>query len=142
MKKPNKNLPGWMPKQSLGDAIDQLTIVARKLFFGEEDVIEELNYLIECLDSMKMDKHIKRPGKFIVTIIRLTQINFEIWNLENIMRSAPDGRLPGGMTKSEAGERAVEIRDFNVKRKKYLNEINRLTELGFREFKIKHRSQC
>jgi hypothetical protein len=35
----------------------------------------------------------------------------------------------------------IEVRDFNSKRVQEKNEINRLTGMGFREFKVKHRSR-
>ena len=130
-----KVLPNFLPKLSMGDIIDKLTILIRKVYFGEEDAIEELNYLIEHLDSMKIDKFVQRPGKFIVTIIRLAQINFEVWNLENEFRKGGNG-----MSDIQAGRMAKSVRMLNAKRVKYKNEINRITGLGFREFKVKHSS--
>ena len=131
-----EKLPSWLPHLSFGDVIDQLSIVARKVFFGEEDAIEELNYLIEHLDKMKIDKSVKRTGKFIVTIIRLAQVNFEVWERENKFRQGES------MPAQKVKQMMIEVREFNTKRKKYRNELNRLTQWGFREFKVKHRSQC
>ena len=134
-------LPNFMPKQSLGDTLDKLTTLTRKVYFGEEDAIEEMNYLIDCLDKMNLGKYTLRLGKFLVTVIRLGQINIEVWNRENSLRRAPQGELPSGMTWEGVGKVAAEIRDLNRKRIHYKNELNRMTKLGFREFKVKHLSQ-
>jgi len=135
MKSINK-LPSFLPRTSLGEAIDKLCSLVRKVYFGEEDAIEELNYLIEHLDKMPMDKHIPRPGKFIVTVLRLGMINFEIWNREHEFRRRGEV-FPNG----DAGKIAKEVRMLNKKRVHYKNEINKLTRLGFREFKTRHASE-
>ena len=126
-----------LPKQSLGDVVDRVTILSRKIFFGEEDAYKEHTYLTEAIEGLGL----KLDGALLSAIIHLTQMNIEIWNRENILRRAPEGQLPSGMTPDEVAKATVEIRDFNRKRIKYKNEINRLTKLGFREFKTKHRSQ-
>ena len=41
-----------LPKQSFGDVIDKMSILTRKVFFGEEDAVEELAYLVDCLNEM------------------------------------------------------------------------------------------
>lgn len=118
---------------SLGDMIDRSSILTRKLYFGEEGAFKEHTYLTECCDKM----NIKLSGALLSAIMRLTQMNIEIWNLENEIRMGGEGKM--GLV--EVGRRALAIRDYNKKRIDYKNEINRLTELGFREFKIRHRSQ-
>ena len=128
-------IPNSLPKQSLGDVMDKLTTLTRKVYFGEEDAIEEMNYLIDSLDRIDIKKHTPRLGKFLVTIIRLAQINFEVWNLENAFRRGVD------MSGNRVKEIALNVRELNRKRVHYKNEINKLTKLGFREFKIKHLSQ-
>ena len=126
-----------LPKQSLGDIIDTVTILSRKIFFGEEEAYKEHTYLTEAIEGLNL----KLTGALLSAIIRLTQMNIEVWNRENTLRRAPEGELPAGMTPEEVSRATVEIRDFNRKRIRYKNEINRLTGLGFREFKVKHRSQ-
>ncbi len=126
-----------LPRQSLGDLIDKVSILSRKIYFGEEGAYKEHTYLTEAVEKLGL----KLNGSLLSAIIRLTQMNIEIWNRENAVRRAPEGELPNGMTDAEARKIMVEIRDFNRKRIKYKNEINRLTGLGFREFKVKHRSQ-
>ena len=126
-----------LPKQSLGDVIDRVTILSRKIFFGEEEAYKEHTYLTEAIEGLG----IKLTGALLSAIIRLAQMNIEVWNRENILRRAPEGELPAGMTPTQVAKATIEIRDFNRKRVRYKNEINRLTGLGFREFKVMHRSQ-
>ncbi len=118
---------------SLGDAIDRLTILSRKILFGEEGAYKEHTYLTEGIDKLG----IKLSGALLASIIRITQMNIEIWNLENEIRNDTENK----MDNAEVGRRAKLIRDYNKKRIEYKNEINRITECGFREFKIRHRSQ-
>jgi len=120
-------------EMSLGDIIDRLTILSRKIFFGEEGAYKEHTYLTEGIDKISL----KLSGALLACIIRLTSMNIEIWNLENEIRNDTEDR----MTNEEVGKRAKTIRDYNKKRIEYKNEINRLTEKGFREFKCHHRSQ-
>ena len=128
-------LPPSMPKQSLGDVLDKLTTLTRKVYFGEEDAIEELNYLIDGLNSLNIMDYTDKAGKFIVTLVRLAQINFEVWNRENAFRRGES------MVGEEVKKIAMEVRDLNERRVHYKNEINKLTGLGFREFKVRHRSR-
>lgn len=116
---------------SLGDAIDRVSILTRKLFFGEEQAYKEHTYLTESID--KLD--IKMTGAILAAIIRVAYMNFEVWNRENAFRRGED------MSAEDVKNMMIEVRDFNKRRIEYKNEINRLTGLGFREFKIKHRSQ-
>ena len=128
MKSPNTGI-----EMSLGDIVDRLTILSRKIFFGEEGAYKEHTYLTEGMDKLG----IKLSGALLAAIIRIDQMNTEIWNLENEIRNDTENK----MDNAEVGRRAKLIRDYNKKRIEYKNEINRITERGFREFKIKHRSQ-
>jgi hypothetical protein len=121
---------------SLGDAIDRISILARKIHFGEHDAIKEFEYLTERITKLS----IPMSGAILACIIRITQANVDIWNHENELRRG-DKEFLEKMGYEEIGKRAIMIRDLNKKRVEYKNEINRLTEMGFREFKIKHRSQ-
>ena len=118
---------------SLGDVIDRLTILSRKIYFGEEGAYREHTYLTEGIDALG----IPLSGSLLSAIIRINQMNIEIWNLENEIRNDTENK----MDDAEIGRRAKLIRDYNKKRIEYKNEINRITEMGFREFKTKHRSQ-
>ena len=123
-----------LPVQSMGDIVDKISILTRKLFFGEEEAADELRYLEQCLDSVK---GLPISGKLVSAIVRVTQANYDIWNLENELRKGGEQKFE----REEIGARAIEIRNFNKRRIRYKNEINDITGLGFREFKIKHRSQ-
>lgn len=116
---------------SLGDAIDRVTILARKIAFGEEGAYKEHTYLTEAID--KLD--IKLSGALLAAIIRVAYANFEVWNRENAFRRGED------MSGEEVKKMMIEVRNFNSKRIEAKNEVNRLTERGFREFKIQHRSR-
>ena len=120
-------------EMSLGDVIDRLTILSRKIHFGEEGAYKEHTYLTEGIDRLKL----RLSGALLAAIIRITQMNIEIWNLENEIRNDTENK----MDNAEVGRRAKMIREYNKKIIEYKNEINRLTEKGFREFKIRHRSQ-
>jgi hypothetical protein len=128
MKTPNTKI-----EMSLGDVIDRLTILSRKIYFGEEGAYKEHTYLTEGLDKLNL----KLSGSLLSAVIRLNQMNIEIWILENEIRNDTENK----MDNAEVGKRAKMIRDFNKKRIEYKNEINRITEKGFREFKTRHRSQ-
>lgn len=123
-------------QMSLGDAIDRVTILSRKIYFGESAAIKEFEYLTECIDKLQL--HLS--GAILACIVRITSINIDIWNLENELRRG-DKEFLDKMGYEEIGKRAIMIRDLNKKRVEFKNEVNRLTEMGFREFKIKHRSQ-
>lgn len=118
-------------EMSLGDAIDRLTILTRKIAFGEEGAYKEHTYLTEAIDKLG----IPMSGAILACIIRMSYYNFEVWNRENAFRRGED--IPA----EEVKKMMIEVRDFNKKRIEQKNEINRLSEMGFREFKIQHRSQ-
>ena len=120
-----------LPKQSLGDVVDKVTILTRKIFFGEEQAYMEHSYLCSSLDKL----NVKLSGALLAAIVRVAYMNFEVWNRENAFRRGED------MTPPDVKDMMIEVRDFNKRRIEYKNEINRLTKLGFREFKVRHRSQ-
>lgn len=123
------------PTLSLGDLIDKLSILSRKVRFGMEDAISEHRYLEKGLYSYGID------GKLVANIIRLAQSNFEIWELEHEIRHGGEGKF----TLEEIGNRAIRIRDINAKRVEYKNKINALESRDgkevFREVKVNHRSK-
>lgn len=116
---------------ALGDAIDRLTILSRKIFFGEEGAYKEHTYLCDAVS--KLD--IRLTGALLASIIRIAQMNFEVWERENKFRKGEE------MPAEQVKQMMIEVRDMNKRRIEHKNEINRLTEMGWREFKIKHRSQ-
>lgn len=116
---------------SLGDVIDRITILSRKIFFGEEGAYKEFVYLTEGVDKLNL----KLSGALLSCIIRICMMNFEVWIRENAFRK-------GETMDAEAVKKMmIEVREYNSKRYDNKNEINRLTKMGFREFKIQHRSR-
>jgi len=118
-------------EMSLGDAIDKVSILIRKIYFGEDGAYKEFIYLTEKIDKLEL----KLSGALLACIIRIAMMNFEVWIRENSFRKGED--MPADKVK----EMMVEVRKFNSKRIENKNEVNRLTERGFREFKIQHRSR-
>lgn len=116
---------------SVGDAIDRLSILTRKIAFGEEGAYKEHTHLSDSIKKLKLPL----SGALLAAIMRITYANFEVWNLENEFRRGVD--LPAERVK----QMMIDVRDFNKKRIEAKNEINRITEMGFREFKTHHRSQ-
>jgi hypothetical protein len=115
----------------IGDAIDRVTILTRKIAFGEEGAYKEHTSLTEAIDKL----NIKLSGAILAAIIRISYANFEVWNRENSFRRGEE------LSAEEVKRMMIEVRDFNKKRIEAKNEINRLTSMGFREFKTHHRSQ-
>ena len=116
---------------SLGDAVDRLTILARKIAFGEEGAYKEHTYLSEAIDKLDL----KMSDALLASVIKIAYCNFEVWNRENAFRRGED------MSAEDVKKMMIEVRNFNSKRIENKNEINRLTEMGFREFKVQHRSR-
>lgn len=122
-----------LPILSLGDIIDRLTILVRKVFYGEEDAYKELEYLKKGLNKLGYN------GELILSCLRLAHMNWAIWDLENAIRKLGDPVEKFGL--EEIGKRAMKIRDHNKKRIAYKNDLNRLSGSSFVEFKIQHRAQ-
>lgn len=116
---------------SFGDAVDRITILARKIAHGEEGAYKEHTYLTEALDKLNL----RLTGALLACIIRIAYCNFEIWNRENAFRRGED------MSAEDVKKMMIEVRNFNSKRVENKNELNRLTQMGFREFKVQHRSR-
>lgn len=115
-----------------GELIDKLTILSRKIYFGEEVAISEHRHVEQELTKSGL------PGKLITNVIRLSTMNGEIWNLEHEMRKCAEGEA--NVALEEVGRRAIKIRDLNRKRIEYKNEINSLMGSNFRETKVNHLS--
>ncbi len=116
---------------SLGDAIDRVTILIRKIQFGEDAAYKEFEHLTQAIDKLG----VKMSGALLAAIIRVAYNNFEVWNRENAFRRGED------MDAETVKRMMIEVRDFNSRRVFNKNEINRISQMGFREFKIQHRSR-
>jgi hypothetical protein len=128
-----KNKPTDLPILSLGDILDRITILIRKVFRGEEDAYKELEYLKNGLNNLGYN------GDIILASLRLAHMNWAIWDLENQIRRLGDPVAKLGL--EEIGKRAMKIRDYNKKRINYKNDLNRLSGSSFVEFKTEHRAQ-
>jgi len=122
-----------LPILSLGDIIDRLTILTRKVFRGEEDAYKELESLRVGLNNLGYN------GDVILASLRLAHQNWAIWDLENSIRKLGDPVKKFGYV--EIGKRAMQIRDLNKKRIAYKNDLNALDGKSYKEFKIEHRAQ-
>ena len=122
-----------LPILSLGDIIDRLSILTRKVFRGEEDAYKELESLRCGLNKLGYN------GDIILASLRLAHQNWAIWDLENELRTLGDPVEKFGL--EEIGRRAMKIRDYNKKRINYKNDLNRMSGSSYVEFKIQHRAQ-
>lgn len=118
--------------ENVGELVDKLSILSRKIYFGEEVAISEHRHVEQLLTKARL------PGKLITNVIRLTQMNYEIWGLEHEMRKCAEGLANHSL--EEVGRRAIKIRDLNRKRIEYKNLINDLVGNHFRETKVNHLS--
>jgi hypothetical protein len=128
-----KKCTNELPLLSLGDIIDRLSILTRKVFRGEEDAYKELESLRKGLNTLGYN------GDVILASLRLAHQNWAIWDLENSIRKLGDPVAKFGL--EEIGRRAMQIRDFNKKRITYKNDLNTLDGNSYKEFKIEHRAQ-
>lgn len=122
-------MPTKKPEYNLGDLIDRLSILTRKIYFNDDTSISEHRYLEKGLAAFGID------GKLITNVIRLSMMNIEIWNLEHEIRQGGEDKF----SLEEIGRRAILIRNLNKRRIDYKNNIT-ARDKGFREVKINHRS--
>lgn len=117
---------------NVGDLVDRLSILSRKIYFGEEAAISEHRHIEQQLIRAGF------PGKLVTNVIRVTQMNIEVWNLEHEMRKCAEGTANASL--EEVGRRAIKIRDLNRKRIEYKNILNDIAGNQFRETKVNHLS--
>ena len=116
---------------SFSELIDKLSIVSKKDLFELKGARRELNTIMKWLNDAGIE------GYMILSIIRITQANADIWHLEHDLRNANEGDFP----LSEVGRRAIKIREHNKTRVRYMNELNKA--VGDKQImeKIKHLSE-
>lgn len=115
---------------TMGELIDKLSIVSKKDLFDLPGARQELNTIMSWINNIGVDAYL------ILSIIRLTQANNDIWHLEHEMRNAAET-----MPLDEVGRRAIRIRDHNKTRVRYANELDRLCGASHVNEKIKHLSE-
>ena len=119
------------PTYSLGDAVDKMSILTRKIYFGDLDSVSEHRHLEYSMGAYGLH------GKVVTAVMFLMMLNTEIWNLENEIRNGGESKF----SKEEIAERAIKIRDINRKRVEYKNKLNELDKHSFIEKKLRHRSE-
>jgi hypothetical protein len=99
---------------SFSELIDKLSIVSRKDVYGLPGAREELDTIMEWLNDAGIEAYV------ILSIIRITQANADIWNKEHEMRNAVVGEMPENVV----GRIAEQVREHNKTRVRYMNELN------------------
>ncbi len=116
---------------TFGELIDKLSIISKKDLFRLPGAHQELNTQMKWLNDLGIDAYL------ILSIIRLTQANNDIWHLEHELRDASMGDFP----LDEIGRRAIKIREHNKTRVRYMNELDSLCGTQHVTEKVKHLSE-
>lgn len=99
---------------SFAELIDKLSITSKKDLYNLPGAREELNTIMKWLNDAGIE------GYILLSIIRITQANADIWNKEHEMRNAKVGEMPENVV----GRIAEQVREFNKTRVRYMNELN------------------
>lgn len=115
---------------TFGELIDRLTIVSKKDLFKLPGANAELNLIMGWLNDLGLNAYL------MLSLIRITQANCAIWELEHQIRICDEQ-----FNDSEIGKRARLIRNHNKTRIRYKNELDKLSGGKHIEEKIKHLSE-
>lgn len=99
---------------SFAELIDKLSITSKKDLYNLPGAREELNTIMKWLADAGIE------GYVLLSIIRITQANADIWNKEHAMRNAVVGEMPENVI----GRIAEQVREHNKTRVRYMNELN------------------
>lgn len=99
---------------SFAELIDKLSIVSKKDLFNLPGAKQELDTMMKWLNDAGIDAYV------LLSIIRITQANADIWHLEHAIRNAVVGDMPENVV----GRAAEKVRDHNKTRVRYMNELN------------------
>ena len=99
---------------SIAELIDKLSITSKKDLYNLAGAKAELDTMMMWLNDLGIDAYT------ILSIIRITQANADIWNLEHKLRNAVVGDFPENVS----GRIAEKVRDHNKTRVRYMNELN------------------
>jgi hypothetical protein len=116
---------------TFGELVDKLSILSKKDLFGLPGARNELDTVMKWLTDLGIEAYL------ILSIIRLTQANNDIWHLENELRNAAEGEMP----LDEVGRRAIKIREHNKTRVRYTNELDTICGAYHVTEKVKHLSE-
>ena len=117
---------------TFGELIDKLSIISKKDLFNLPGAKEELDLMMKWMNDL-----LPEAAYLILSIIRVTQANADVWHLEHELRNAKEGDFP----LSEVGRRAIKIREHNKTRVRYINELNSLAGTKSVTEKIQHISE-
>ena len=112
---------------TFGELIDRLSIVSKKDLFELKGARDELNLIMKWLEDKGMNPYL------LLSIIRITQANAAIWEMEHEIRMADEQ-----FNDAEVGKRARMIRKENITRIRYRNELDKGVHV---EEKVKHLSE-
>ena len=116
---------------SFAELIDKLSIVSRKDVYGLPGARQELDLIMKWLNDAGIDAYV------LLSIIRITQANADIWNKEHAMRNAVVGEMP----ESVVGRIAEQVREHNKTRVRYMNELSQAVGDSQVMEKIRHLSE-
>lgn len=116
---------------SFSELIDKLSIVSRKDVYGLPGARAELDLIMKWLTDAGIEAYV------LLSIIRITQANADIWNKEHKMRNASLGE----MSLSEVGKIAEQVREHNKTRVRYMNELSKAVGDSQVLEKIRHLSE-
>jgi len=116
---------------TFGEVVDKLSIVSKKEQFGLQGARQELDNFMKWLNDIGVDAYL------ILSIIRVTEANMSIWNLEHELRNAKEGDIP----LDKVGRIAIKVREHNKSRVRYMNELDSLCGAEHITEKVKHLSE-
>ena len=99
---------------SFSELIDKLSITSKKDLYHLPGARKELDTIMKWLKDAGIDAYV------LLSIIRITQANADIWNQEHALRNAVVGDMPEHVV----GRIAEKVRDYNKTRVRYMNELN------------------
>ena len=102
----------------VGDYLDRLSILARKIVEGRDDLIPEYDGLI---NKVSLDGH-KKLGN----VLKMSAINAAIWQREDEIRRLKN-QTASGVAENDwhtLGRVAVQIQELNDKRAALIAELN------------------
>src|SRR3990167_7112585 len=116
---------------SFAELIDKLSIVSRKDVYGLPGARQELDLIMKWLRDAGIEAYV------LLSIIRITHANADIWNKEHAMRNATVGEMP----LSVVGKLAEQVREYNKTRVRYMNELSQAVGDTQVMEKIRHLSE-
>lgn len=116
---------------TFGELIDKLSIISKKDLFELPGARQELDNMMRWLTDKGIDAYL------ILSIIRLTQANADVWNLEHQLRNAKIGEFP----LDKVGAIAIRVREHNKTRVRYMNELDKACGSDHVTEKVNHLSE-